>query len=171
MAGGSAGGATAGGSTAGGSTITYLSDGGSYATLSGDTAFTPVGVVAGRVAAQSLNIAFHDFAPAGSACNGTIPNGSTAEYLRFNLYKADGGTLTTGVYSFNRSLPSDAYASLIRQTSGPTGVTQLAAGVSGEVTIDTLTSTRITGSFNAVVGFADAGMGTLWGNFGSEVCP
>lgn len=163
--------ASTGGSADG---MTFLTDGGSSATLNGDTSFTPVGVVTGRIGPEVLSVVIHDYVPAGSSCTSTIPNGATANALRLRLYKSDGGVLSTGTYAVAGPGTPGAgpTASLTNDSLRPTGLTTVSVGISGTATVALLTTTRIAGSFDSTVYYAaDGGLGTLRGTFDTNVCP
>jgi hypothetical protein len=154
--------------------MTFLTDGGSSATLNGDTSFTPVGVVASLIGPEVLNVVIHDYVPAGSSCASTIPNGATANALRLQLYKSDGGVLSTGAYAITGpGIPgAGPTASLTNDSLRPMGLTTVSVGISGTATVALLTTTRIAGSFDSTVYYAaDGGIGTLRGTFDTNVCP
>jgi len=120
------------------------------------------------------HLAIHDYAPAASNCAGTIPNTATANLLNLQLFNADGGALSTGVYTITEpALPSAGLGASVQNNffSPQAGVVTTSVGLSGTTTISELTATRIAGSFQAGVFIADGGMGTLSGTFDSPLCP
>ena len=159
----------------------FLTDGGSFATLSGATSFSPKGSGAsspflladGGVDRSIANLAIHDYAPLQSVCTGNVPSTATANLITLQLANSDGGPLSTGTYTIAEPFPAGLGASLInRNTSPDAGVVTVSVGLTGSVSITQLNATRLSGSFQSTVFLAaDGGMGALSGAFDTIVCP
>lgn len=181
--GGAGGGGSSGGGAGGGGGSTFLTDGGSIATLAGSTAFMPVGSTAnlyrvlpdGGADRSSVSLTIHDSASLGSSCSGMNTNTGRTNLVMMQFTNPDGGALTVGTYAIAEAAlpPPGPGATLGRDYVSPTeGLVELGVGVSGSATITQLTSTRMSGSFQSNVRlFADGGIEPLSGTFDTVLCP
>lgn len=161
------GGGVASGTGGAGGMNSVLTDGGASFSMMGETSFTPFtataswGADAGR-RFDSITITMHDAPDAG--CNSGLPNSARAVSLE--LTNADGGMLNAGPYRIITGIePRSGQVSTLFNVGFGTAT-------SGTATINTLTPTRIAGTFQTTLTSSiDGGTSPLNGTWDLPICP
>ncbi|MDP3154398.1 MAG: hypothetical protein Q8N23_17105 [Archangium sp.] len=157
------GGTIASGTGAGGP----INDGGASFSLMGETSFTPMAATASFASDagrrfDSITIVMHDAQDAG--CNSALPHGTRVVSLE--LTNADAGLLNPGAYRIVTGVePRVGQVSTLFNVG-------YGIATSGTATINMVTPTRITGTFQTTLtSSSDGGTSPLNGAWDLPICP
>lgn len=161
------GGGIASGAGGAGGTNNVISDGGGNFSLVGESSFTPFAATASWASDagrrfDSITIVMHDAQDAG--CTSTLPN--TARVVSLELSNVDAGILNLGPYRIiTGTEPRMGQVSTLFNAG-------LGTATSGTATINTITPTRIAGTFQTTLTSSlDGGTSPLNGTWDLPICP
>ena len=144
-----------------------VNDGGASFSLMGETSFTPVTATASWASDagrrfDSITIVMHDAQDAG--CNSALPNGARAVSLE--LHNVDAGMLNQGPYRIiTGSEPRVGQVGTLFNVG-------FGVATSGTATVNTVTPTRIAGTFQTTLTSSiDGGTSPLNGAWDLPICP